>query len=478
MNHQSKPRVTVYIPCHNYGCFLAQAIESILGQSYEEWELIIIDDGSTDETAEIANRYVALYPDRVRFLQHSPALGLQPCANLALEMARGDYIIRLDADDFLDESALLVLATYLDLHPDVGLVYPNYIYIDEQGKFLGIENRKKIGKEAKLLDLPAHGACTMVRKRVLKSVGGYNENHDCQDGYELWLKVLHRYPVANISTPLFYYRQHTASVSRDENRILVTRRQIKRDLVEERGGKVRPRAVAIVPAKNTYETMPNIVLNELAGRPLIDYTLEAGQKVETIETIFVTTDDPVVVDYCKKFPGVLAHIRPMELSSKQTFLTQVIQDAVMRLEQEYNIYPDILVVLSVHSPLRRPEHIHNAMNTLLLYNTDSVISVYEDYDLHFGHGEKGLEPLNRGMLQRLRLEREALYVDNGAIYVLWRDAVTDSSLFGQKIGHIVMSMEESYLIRNPLDLWMIEQVIKRDRQEVFRPLRSVENSIR
>jgi len=460
-----KPKVTVYIPCHNYGRFLTQAVESVLEQSYEDWELIIIDDGSEGETVKIADHYASLHPDRIRVLRHAPARGLQACANLALEAARGDYIMRLDADDFLDESALLVLATYLDRHPDVGLVYPNYTYVNEQGEFLGIENRKKIGKEAKLLDLPAHGACTMVRKRVLKSVGGYSERYDAQDGYELWLKVLHRYQVANVSTPLFCYRQHSASGSRDERHILDARQRIKRDLVKKNEGQVKPRIVAVVPAKNTYEKLPSIVLAECAGRPLIDYTLEAAQRVGTFETIFVTTDDPRVVEYCRQFPDVLAAVRPAELSLQQARLSKVLHDAVLRLEQEHDIYPDILVLLSVHSPLRRPEHIRKAIDTLLLYNTDSVISVYEDYDLHLAHGENGLESLNKGMLQRLRLERESLYVDNGAIRVLWRDVVTETDLYGRKVGHIVMPLKESFQIKTPFDAWMVEQIINRDHEK-------------
>lgn len=465
MSESMKPKVTVYIPCHNYGRFLAQALESVLGQSCKDWELIIVDDGSVDETATIADRYADLHPDRIRVFRHSPTRGLQACANLALEAARGDYIMRLDADDFLDESALLVLAAYLDHHPEVALVYPNYTYVNEQGEFLGVENRKKVGKEAKLLDLPAHGACTMVRKRVLKSIGGYNESYEAQDGYELWLKVLHRYQVANVSTSLFYYRQHGDSVSRDQERILAARERIKRDLVERSAGKVKPRVVAMVPAKNTYKKLPNIVLAEFAGRPLIDYTLEAAREVGTFETIFVTTDDPRVVEYCRRIPGVLADVRFRELSLQQVRLSQVLHDAVLRLEQEHDICPDILVILSVHSPLRRPEHIRNAIDTLLLYNTDSVISVYEDYDLHFAHGENGLEPLNKGMLQRLRLEREALYVDNGAIRVLWRDILTETERYGRKVGHIVMPLKESFQIKSPFDAWMIEQIINRDREK-------------
>jgi len=145
----SNPKVTVYISCHNYGHFLAQAVESVLGQSYEDWELIIIDDGSVDETARVADHYATLYPDRVRVLRHATPRGLQVSAKRALEAARGDYIMRLDADDFLDESALLVLSSFLDHHPDVGLVYPNYVYLDEQGEFLGLESRKKIGEEVR-----------------------------------------------------------------------------------------------------------------------------------------------------------------------------------------------------------------------------------------------------------------------------------------------------------------------------------------
>lgn len=461
-----KPKVTVYVPCHDYGRFVDQAVASVVRQIYDDWELLVIDDGSVDETASVAEEWARRHPDRIRVLRHAPARGVRGCANLALEAARGDYIMRLDADDFLDESALLVLAGFLDRHPEVGLVYPNYTYVNEQGEVLGVENRKKIGEEAKLLDLPAHGACSMVRKRVLKSVGGYSESYEAQDGYELWLKVIHRYPVANVSTPLFYYRQHGRSLSRDEDRILGARRQIKRGLVDAGDGRVKPRVGAVIAAKNTYEKLANIVLAEFAGRSLIDYTIEAARAVGTLDPIFVTTDDSRVVEHCARFPGVLAALRPPQLSDPQVRLSQVLHEAVTRLEHERGVYLDIVVLLSVHSPLRRTEHIRNAIDTLLLYNVDSVVSVYEDYGLHFVHGGQGLEPLNKGMLQRLRLEREALYVDNGAIKVLWRDALSESDLYGRRVGHVVMSVKDSFQIKSEFDAWMIEQILKREQPAV------------
>ena len=209
------PNVSVYITSHNYGRFLREAVVSILAQSLESWELFIVDDGSADDTREIANVY-ASRDERIYVIANDTPAGLRACANNVIEKARGRYVIRLDADDYFDESALLVLSKYLDDHENVGLVYPNWTYVGEDGNFLGIERRKKIGTEAHVLDLPAHGACTMVRRRVLKSVGGYDVQHDSQDGHELWLKVLHRYGVANVSTPLFFYRQHGSSMSRDE----------------------------------------------------------------------------------------------------------------------------------------------------------------------------------------------------------------------------------------------------------------------
>jgi CMP-N-acetylneuraminic acid synthetase len=459
----SRPKVTVYIACHDYGRFLSQALESVAAQTFKDWELVVIDDASADETRVIAEAFAGRFPERVRVLRHEQPLGLRSCANAALEAAHGDYIVRLDADDFLDENALLVLAHFLDEHPDIGLVFPNYTYVDEHGTILGTEYRKKIGTEAKLLDLPVHGACTMVRKRVLKSIGGYDERFDAQDGHELWLKVLHRYGAGNVSTPLFYYRQHGSSISSDSGRMLAARQGIKRGLAVKQGGGVAPRIVAVVPAKNTYQEIPDIVLSDFVGRPLIDYTLESARNAGVFEKIIVTTDDPRVGEYCDRSPDIRSIVRPVNLSLPQVRLSQVLHDAVTRLEHEQAVSMDIVVLLNLHCPLRRAEHIREAVDTLLLHNADNVISVYEDYDLHFAHGAHGLEPLNKGMLQRLRLEREALFVDNGAINVMWRDVVTKENLYGRNIGHIVMPVEESLQMKDAFNAWVVEQVILRER---------------
>lgn len=457
----SRPKVTVYITCHNYGRYVAQAMESVYSQLADDWELLVFDDGSEDDSWTVIEKVAQQNPDKVRLFRNETAQGLPACANHAIDEARGEYLIRLDADDYFDESALLTMSSFLDKNPDIALVYPNYIYVDEHGRYLGVEQRKQIGKDAKVMDLPAHGACTMVRKRAMKSVGGYSLDHRAQDGHEIWLNMLNRFQVGNIATPLFFYRQHDTSLTRDNDRVLNARRNIKRAAAKKYEGNIRNRVVGVIPAKNTYAKMPDICMSEIAGKPLIDYVVEAAINSRSLDQVLVSSDDQNVLDHCGRFPGVITNLRPIELSSSQVKLIDVMNDAVRYLEQDCEIYPDALAVLNVHTPLITPDYIDEAVDTLELYNVDSVTSVYEDFDLHFVHGEYGLEPLNSGAMNQLQLEREALYVDNNTLKVIWRDVLSGENLFGRTYGHIVMPRNRSIMLTDPTSRWMIEETIRR-----------------
>jgi glycosyltransferase involved in cell wall biosynthesis len=454
------PKVTVYVPSRNYGRFLRQALESVFAQTLQEWELIIFDEGSDDETGTIAREFVARDPSRVRLIRHDRPKGLRACANEALDIAQGEYIIRLDADDYFDESALLVMSNYLDRNGNVGLVYPNWIYITEYGDVLGVEQRKKLHEEAEVLDLPAHGACTMIRKRVLKAVGGYDTDFDSQDGHELWLKALHRFRVGNVQTPLFYYRKHARSMSANIEGLLEARRKIKKKVAGSYIGPVKPRIAAVVPVKNNYDHMPNIALEPLAGRPLIDYTLDCARACGSFDLVYVTTDDESVVDHCRGHELVETHLRDMRLSDPDVQLQTVIQDAIEHMESESGFFPDIVAILNVHAPLRRPVHVQEALDTLLVYEVDQVISTYEDTDLHFRHGRYGLEPLNFGATRTLRLEREALFAWNGAVHVLWRDVLQTETLYSGRIGHIIMPRTESVQVKYPEARERVERIMR------------------
>ncbi|MCP4379167.1 MAG: glycosyltransferase family 2 protein, partial [bacterium] len=174
-------KVTVYIPTYNYARYLAQAIDSVLAQTLDDWELIVINDGSTDNTSDVLDAYRD--NPRIRIIDQENK-GLNVTNNIALRLARGKYITRLDGDDYMDENLLQVLSNALDARDDIGLVYPDYYHVDEGGEVIEIVRREKLDDETQLLDLPAHGACTMFRRDLLREVGGYIEDFTCQDGYE------------------------------------------------------------------------------------------------------------------------------------------------------------------------------------------------------------------------------------------------------------------------------------------------------
>ena len=102
----SDPLVTIYIPCRNYGRFLKQSVDSVFSQQYKNWELIIIDEASSDDTSSISQDLTNKHSDRIKFIKNKEPMGLQKLANHVLNIANGKYMMRLDADDWLDESAL------------------------------------------------------------------------------------------------------------------------------------------------------------------------------------------------------------------------------------------------------------------------------------------------------------------------------------------------------------------------------------
>ena len=128
------PKVTVYIPVYNYGRFVERAIKSVFDQTLKDWELLVINDGSTDDTEAVLKKYESC--EKVTIVNQKNK-GLTVSCNIALRLARGEYFMRLDADDYLDENALLVMSHFLDEHPEYGLAYPDYYLTDEHGEVEG-----------------------------------------------------------------------------------------------------------------------------------------------------------------------------------------------------------------------------------------------------------------------------------------------------------------------------------------------------
>lgn len=449
------PKVTVYITAHNYGKYLSQAIDSVIKQKFDDWELIIIDDGSTDNTQDILKTFT-VYP-KIKII-HQEKRGLTVTNNIALRLSRGKYIMRLDADDYLDENALLVLSNILDTHPEVDLVYPDYYRVDDEGEIIDIERRKKIGEEVTLLDLPAHGACTMIRKSCLIELGGYDENLSCQDGYDLWIRFINRYKPYNVNIPLFYYRQHSKSLTQDKRKILLARHRAKRNFVQAKFGKNIPKILAIIPVREQTKIFSDSALKEIAGKPLIYYTISEVLKTELLDKVVVTSDSEKVLKYAEDFPKILGIKRSPELASPNSRIEPTVDYILTLLKKNQNYRPDAVMLLYTHTPIRKYIHIEKAIDTMLIFNVDSVVSVCEDLNFYYHHTKSGLAPLvNRRFL---RLERDALYKENGAIYLSKTSAIKKDNFLGTKLGHIVMLPEESIKVDSEFNFWLAEKIIK------------------
>ena len=449
------PKITAYIPAHNYGKFIKRCIDSVLAQKFYDWELIVINDGSTDNTAELLTSYAN--NKKIRIIQQEKK-GLTTTNNIALRLSQGEYIMRLDADDYLDENALLVLSNILDTHPDVGLVYPDYYRMDEEGEIIDIERRKKIGLEDCLLDLPAHGACTMIRKKCLLDLGGYDETLPCQDGYELWLRFIEKYKPYNVNIPLFYYRQHPASLTQDKEKILKVRHRIKRNFVKSKFGKAIPRVLAIVPARKTWGRAPDCATRSINAKPLIYYTLSEASKTVLLDKIVLVANDKDLLKYGRSFTRVMCMVRPDELSLPNSRIEPTVNYVLRLLKKKSGYAPDAVMLLYPHAPLRKKMHIEKAIDTMVIFNTDSVVSVCEDANFFYRHSEWGLKPLFKKRL--LRLERDALFRENGAIYLSKIKAIKKDNFLGDKIGHITMLPQESIKADSQFNGWLIEKIIK------------------
>lgn len=457
------PKVTVYITSYNYGRYVRQAIESVRAQTFKDWELIIINDASTDDTAEILKDFEAI--EGITVINHESNQGLLKCCNKALSLARGEYIVRLDADDFFDENALLVMTNVLDSHPDVGLVYPDYYIVDEAGEVISLERRQKVDEEVRLLDMPAHGACTLIRKSCLEALGGYDDSLDCQDGYDLWIRFVDRFQVKNANIPLFYYRRHDENLTDDMERILKTRRQIKAAHVQRKFGDSLPRVLGIVPARLHSNVYPELVLRPIAGKALIDHTLEQALAASKLDRVVVTSDDEKILGHVNhRFPHVTAVRRPYSLARPNSPIEPTILFVLEELRQVDGYRPDLIMLLYINAPLRRSAHIEKAIDTLLIFDVDSVVSVSEDLSFHYHPGMNGLEPLHRE--RTLRLEKNALYEENGAIYLSKTDQITPTSFSGERLGHIIMSREESFQIDSRFEFWVVEQILAKAAQGV------------
>jgi len=208
---QDSPLVSVIITCYNQASFLGEAIESVIGQLYQHFEITIIDDGSTDNTSEVAAAYVC-----ARYLRQENQ-GVVAARNKGLQESKGDYVIFLDGDDRLLPNALGISVQHLNAHPECAFVYGRCAFIAADGSPLPTWPHPEVEKEHYLALLQKNfiwmPAKVMYRRSVFQSVEGFEPAADHCCDYDLYLRISRRFPIYGHNEVVAEWRQHKANTS-------------------------------------------------------------------------------------------------------------------------------------------------------------------------------------------------------------------------------------------------------------------------
>jgi glycosyltransferase involved in cell wall biosynthesis len=212
------PKVSVVIPAYNTENFIAHTIQSVLDQTYQDFEIIAVDDGSSDRTLE----FLRGFAPRVKVLTKANG-GPASARNLAIKNSAGEYIAFLDSDDLWVPDKLEVQTAFLEKHPHVGLVFSEASMFSEENGQRNIQS--KIGFTANptfsflLLGNYIPNSTVVIRRACVNQVGLLNESLIGTEDHEYWMRIARSFPIAGIPRPLVYYRIREGSLLGDGRNI-------------------------------------------------------------------------------------------------------------------------------------------------------------------------------------------------------------------------------------------------------------------
>jgi glycosyltransferase involved in cell wall biosynthesis len=220
MAKTEEPLVSICMPSYKHAEYIEEAIDSIINQTYQNWELIVTDDASPDRSFEILETYAGLYPDKIFPLKNNINLGPSATTNLNILRAKGKYLAYLASDDRAYPDKLTLQVDYLENNPNVGGVFSRVNIINEQGVRVSASRFESIFsqnisnlKQQMLGGNFLNGITAMLRMDVVRFVGLYNDELRYVQDYDYWMRILDKFQLHRLDERLVDYRLHGANLS-------------------------------------------------------------------------------------------------------------------------------------------------------------------------------------------------------------------------------------------------------------------------
>lgn len=236
-----RPLVSVIIPTYNSARYLTEAVDSVFHQTYTALECIVVDDGSTDHTHDILTKLLARYP-RLK-TAHKPNGGPSSARNLGLRSSSGDFVSFVDADDVLLADKIERQLGFLSAHPDVGLVYSDYLVVSENlqplATFVAEMPPALDSVDALCYRNWFNPLVTLLRRSLIDTIGGFDEALAVAEDWDYWIRCASVAPIAYLPGPVALYRQHAGQLYRDHFRMQKASLQVAKKNFRENPARLR-----------------------------------------------------------------------------------------------------------------------------------------------------------------------------------------------------------------------------------------------
>ena len=356
--------ISVIVTSYNYEPYLESCLRSLINQRFDpdQYEIIIVDDASKDNTNKILDLFENY--ERIRIIRNKKNIGVAASSNIGIKAALGKYVVRVDADDFVNSEFLNQLHLFYKYNSNYFGVSCDYYYVDINGK----KTRRVSSKEFPV-------SCGILyQKHDLVKYGLYKKSWRHREEEELRKRLGNKYNVLNLPLPLYRYRMHGENKTKQLNHMKDFKSKLS---LKTKIRKKYKYSVAIIPARKNSVRLKNKNRYILWGEPLISWTIKSAMNSEYIDEVFVSSDCEKILKIAKDM-GVSTIKRPVKLSEDDVPKQVVIEHAVKYICKKSKYKPDVVISLQANSPEITTLDINNCTEMLVNNNINEVMSVNTD----------------------------------------------------------------------------------------------------